>query len=282
MSSEITGQLKRMQDEGKSGVNKVQIVDSNGVNLNTPSIGEAEITRLANTTQYSTGDTINNTVAVKQKETIIFTGTSGTLNINVAGLTLLATFDTSISQTAINFESAHVLDLAAVGVTMTRELEVIVIEATTAGDPFATATVTQLTGDLDAEVAIVAANVTNAAPVISNIISAIGQKKTLIKVSAKTDMPGFAGKVIVVRCINGEITAIGDDNVIASDTYTDDFIGQVSITMGLAAGNIVRGQSAEINIPFVSQSLDIPFVIIAGEAITPTSGGKISVELIIE
>lgn len=277
---QITEHLRTISDNFKAGVNKVQLVASDGVNLNTPTIASAEITRLANVTAYEAGDTINNTVSVKQKETITFTGTNGTLNVNVGGLTLLATFDTSIGQTAINFESAHVLDVAAVGITMTRELEVIVLEATTAGDPFATATVELLTGDLEAEIAIVAANVTNVATVVEDIVSSIGVYKTVDKIVLKTNMQGFAGKTVITRLWNGTVTSVSDDNVPATDTYADDLITQISVVFGLASNGVVRGEPAtQPSVSFLSKSLDIPVTFVATEAITPTSGGKLYVEL---
>lgn len=246
------------------------------------SVGEVEITRLANATPYSANDNISATVAVKQKEEITFTGTSGTLNINVAGLTLLATFIVDIGTTAINFESAHVLALAAVGVTLTRALEVIVLEASVAGVPFASSTVSKLTANLDAAVVVTQANVTNVASKIT-LPQIRFESGNILRVIAKTNMPLFAGKTITVRLWKTRNAIIDDDNVVATDTYSNELIGDTAILFGAASSNICRGESsASIRRNFLASGDQIIVTMIATEAITPASGGKLKLQIITE
>ena len=50
---------------------------------------------------------------------ITLTGTSGTANIAIKGVNYLATFNTTLAQTAANFVTTHAAALAKVGVTVT-------------------------------------------------------------------------------------------------------------------------------------------------------------------
>lgn len=57
--------------------------------------------------------TYQNTVAVAELDTVTLTGTSGTGNITVNGVAYLATFNTSLTQTAADFVTSHAATIAA-------------------------------------------------------------------------------------------------------------------------------------------------------------------------
>jgi len=89
--------------------------------------------------------------AVAQVETVTLTGTSGTANVTMGGVTTLATFDTSIAATTAAFVAAHAATYAAVGITLTGTTTCI-FTATVAGVPFTAGAVANVTGDLTGSV----------------------------------------------------------------------------------------------------------------------------------
>jgi hypothetical protein len=97
------------------------------------------------------------TIAIAQmdagavSQAITLTGTSGTANINVEGTNYLATFNSSLTQTATDFVTAHEDDLAALGITVTANAAVLtfVNEDEDAVD----ITITNASGDLAGTVA---------------------------------------------------------------------------------------------------------------------------------
>lgn len=62
---------------------------------------------------------------------LTLTGTSGTANVNVDGVNYLATFNTSLTQTADDFVTTHATALAAAGVTVTAALGVLTFSGLT-------------------------------------------------------------------------------------------------------------------------------------------------------
>ncbi len=78
---------------------------------------------------------------------LTLTGTSGTVNINVAGVNYLATFDTDLTTTAANFVTTHAAAiLAATGAVVTSALAVITFADDAEGFP--AITITNATGNL--------------------------------------------------------------------------------------------------------------------------------------
>ena len=77
---------------------------------------------------------------------LTLTGTSGTANVDVDGVNYLATFNTSLTQTADDFVTTHAAALAAVGVTVTADTGVLTFSGlTTVIDAI---TITNASGDL--------------------------------------------------------------------------------------------------------------------------------------
>ncbi len=90
--------------------------------------------------------------AVAQVETVTLTGTVGTADVTMGGLTKLATFDSDLATTHAAFVSDHAAAYAAVGITLTGTTTLI-FTATVAGVPFTPGTVVGVFTDLVGTVA---------------------------------------------------------------------------------------------------------------------------------
>jgi len=98
---------------------------------------------------------------VKQIEKLTLTGTSGTANVTVAGgLTKLATWNTSLTQTAADFVTAHAAAYKAVGIEITSSAAIISFISYIAGVPILAPVITNVTLTLDGTVAQDTANKT--------------------------------------------------------------------------------------------------------------------------
>lgn len=98
-------------------------------------------------------DTVTGTVNVSmfpRADRITLTGTSGTANITVAGLTKLATFNTSLTQTATDFVTSHAATYALIGITVTAASGVLTFTTTTrtAANIYGTPTIVNATTNL--------------------------------------------------------------------------------------------------------------------------------------
>lgn len=103
---------------------------------------------------------IKTNVAVAQVDKITLVGTSGHMHISgPGGLTRTATFNASLSQTALNYVTAWATDYAAKGITLTRNSAELIFTAATAGTAFDHPTIVTLEGDLSGEITYVTANV---------------------------------------------------------------------------------------------------------------------------
>lgn len=99
--------------------------------------------------------TYQNQVAVKGKKTAIITGTSGTANITINGVAYLATFASSLTQTATNFVTAHAATiLARFGrCVVTSSGATVIVEAGIPGLDVTVSAPVNATGDLAGSVA---------------------------------------------------------------------------------------------------------------------------------
>ena len=102
-----------------------------------------------------------NTVAVKEVDTVTLTGVSGTANVNINGTDYLATFNTSLTQTAADFVTSHAATIAARWgkLVVTSTGADIIVTAGVAGMPQQDPTVTNVTGNLAGTNANTTANV---------------------------------------------------------------------------------------------------------------------------
>lgn len=82
---------------------------------------------------------------------LTLTGTTGTANVNVDGTNYLATFNTSLTQTAADFVTTHAAALAADGVTVTSNTGVLTFSGLTA--VINAITILNASGDLDGTLA---------------------------------------------------------------------------------------------------------------------------------
>jgi len=98
---------------------------------------------------------------VAQVDTIVLSGTSGTANITYRGITRLATWNTSLTQTATDFVTAHAAAYRAVGVTVTSSGGSILFTAAFPGFPLIGAPeIVNVTTNLAGTVSTTTANVT--------------------------------------------------------------------------------------------------------------------------
>lgn len=94
-----------------------------------------------------------------QVATVTLTGTSGTASITVAGgLTKTVTFNTTLTQTATDFDSTHSADYTTAGITVTSSGADIIFTAAVAGTPFDLPVITNVTGNLAGTVVATTAN----------------------------------------------------------------------------------------------------------------------------
>lgn len=290
--SDITLGLKRIFEtltgSITGGSQKTQIVNSNGNSLlpsGTPVRLINELTRPADITAYTIGDNINTSLSRKQKETISFTGTAGTANVSGAGgLTKLATFRDDLVTTAIDFESAHGAAYLAVGITLTRNMGDIILEATVAGVPFDSPVVTNVTEDLAGTVAHTTANAT--ATVINFENASIedngGGLAFLLKV--ESNITAIAGATLRYWFFDTAPTNLVGDNAAYINTYVNApkgcFYVDVVMDALLAGSDTVTGQidiSKEYVTAVGSKTLYALIQTLTG--FTPTSGGKIHTSL---
>jgi hypothetical protein len=68
---------------------------------------------------------------LKDTKVVTLTGTSGTANITADGLVRLATWNTSLTQTAADFVTTHAAAYLAIGITVTANAGVLTFAATT-------------------------------------------------------------------------------------------------------------------------------------------------------
>ena len=270
-----------------NGSQQTQVVDSNGNVLfpsGTPYLDSIEITRPADTTAYTALDNIATyPAAVKQKETLTFTGTSGTATVTTGSLVHTITFDTDIQQTVINFESLIVLDYAAAGITVTRNLEDIIFEASVAGVPFTAPVIANATGDLTGTVAHTTANVTLVPYEFELMSINNGGGGFLMDVKIETNITAFASKNFRVWLYREQPTTLLGDNVAFVNSYSDKnkLIGFIDVTMEalLTGSDSVVGQASSVMKQYTCADTSLFIALQTIDAVTPTSGGKFNITL---
>lgn len=98
------------------------------------------ITNTPGSIDGSVANTQINVVAVKQVDTLTLTGTLGDTNVTLAGgLTKLAEFNTSLTQTATDFASNHAAAYLAEGIVLTSSGDDVILTADVAGTGFTNA-----------------------------------------------------------------------------------------------------------------------------------------------
>lgn len=162
----------------------------------------ASITRPADTTDYTAGDSINSVAAqVKQKETLTITGQSGSAVITCGGLTKTITFDTDVNTTVAAFQVANVAAFLAAGIVLTNDAADLIFEASAVGVPFVAPLITAGTSDIDGTVVHTQANV-----------AAVKQKEIIT-------LTGTFGKCVVTGA--GSLTKVGEFNTTLDQTAAD-------------------------------------------------------------
>ena len=285
ISRELLSQFGIVQNvDGTFNSSKTSLTDQNGNILlpsGTPAKLAYELTRPADVTGYAIGDAINSSILQKQKETISFTGTGGTANVTLAGgLTKLATFRDDLVTTAIDFESAHGAAYALAGITLTRNMGDIILEATVAGVPFAAPVVVNMTADLGGTVAHTTANGTPIAITLANASIANNGGGFAFLLKVESNITTLAGATLRYWFYNSLPAVLQGDNDAFVNLYANStkrcFYVDVTFDALLAGSDTVIG-SVELSKEYVTALADTSMyaLIQTLSAFTPTSGGKI-------
>lgn len=97
--------------------------------------------------------------AVAQVDTVTLTGSSGTCNITINGVTYLATFVTSLTATTAAFVTSHAAALLLRDITVTSSTDTLIFTANIAGQPNSAPTISAaITGNLTGTNAATTAN----------------------------------------------------------------------------------------------------------------------------
>ena len=102
--------------------------------------------------------TVQVVAGTAQVDTLTLTGTSGTATITAGGVSATATFNTTLTTTGSDFDTASSAAFTAAGITVTNASGVLTFTAAVAGTPFTAATITNATGDLAGTVVNTTAN----------------------------------------------------------------------------------------------------------------------------
>jgi hypothetical protein len=86
--------------------------------------------------------------AQAQVDTVTLTGATGTANITAGGLTKLATFNSTLTQTATDFVTDHAAAYLVVGITVTSSGADVIFTATVTGVAFTSPITVNVTTDL--------------------------------------------------------------------------------------------------------------------------------------
>lgn len=199
-------------------------------------------------------ETQANVTAVKQKETVTLTGTSGTAAITGAGLEMrLATFNATLGTTASDFVTAHAAAYLAQGVVVTADGVTLIFEASVAGTPFVAPTVLNGSGDLDGTVEHTTANRVAIAQVhtlalegtigTSNVVDAGGLTKAM---TFDTDLTTTAANFVTAHAAAylGQgivVTSLLEDLIFTANVAGVGFtVPTVDLTAGDLAGGVVN------------------------------------------
>lgn len=260
--------------------------EGNALSTGTPSKIIVELTRPADTTAYTAGDHITAyTAAVKQKETVTLTGTSGTATIAAAGgLTKTATFATDLTTTAANFVTAFAADYLAQGIVVTSSVADLIFEAQTAGVPFTAPTITNATGDLSGTVAHTTANVTLSPLSFANAAISAGGGGFLTGVKVESNMTALASATLRIWFYSDSPAIISGDNAAFVTSYADSskllFFKDVEMQALETGSDSVVGYLTTAEI-YNCASTTLYARVETKTGFTPTSGGKIKISLLI-
>ena len=256
-----------------------EVVEPNG----NPSRESVEVTRPANTTNYSANDAIGvYAAAVKQKDTVTLSGTSGTVNIsipNIANRDL--EFDVDLTTTAAAFVTDYAADFLPL-VVVTSSGADIIFEAATVGVPFShpvvVNTVTNLTGD----VVNTTANVTLSAVEFENMAIANGGGGFLVGVKIESNIVAMAATTIRLWLYNEAPALVSGDNAAFLTSYADR--DKLIFFVDVEMQTLETGSDSVVGYVTLAEGYKCADTSLFGRletktVFTPTSGGKINVSL---
>ncbi|MHA2403713.1 MAG: hypothetical protein ACXADH_12030 [Candidatus Kariarchaeaceae archaeon] len=143
-------------------------------------------------------DFLVGTLGTEQDEEITLTGTSGTANVNVDGVDYLATFNTTLAQTATDFVTTHAAALLAAGITVTAPgAGVLQFVAVIAGIPFTLLQAVNVAPDLASTV--VTTNTANVTILEVREIKNISFSSQIMSINAPFSSAIVAQPLLVVK-----------------------------------------------------------------------------------
>jgi len=235
---------------------------------------------LAGTVAHTTA----NRVAVKQVETISFTGTAGSIQIKTAGgLTKTMTFAQDLANTVAVFAATNAADYLAQAIVLNASGDVLTMTAETAGTGFSAPTLSWAANNLAGTVVDVA-NVSLAPVEFANMATVENGGGILLNMKVESNITAMAEKDLRFWFYNAAPATVLGDNVAFVNEYADKgkLLFYVDITMNalLASSTSVIGQvdlCQQYQTAAASKSLYV--MVQAISAFTPTSGGKINLTL---
>lgn len=219
--------------------------------------------------------------AIQQVETMVITGTFGQATIAAAGgLTLVATFDTSLTKTLANFVTANQAGYDAQGILILSAGNTLMFYAKVTGTGFTAPTIT-VKANLAGTVVATTANVSLSALQFVGAAKQKGAGGRLVMVKVATNMTMFAGKTIRLWFSASEPKLTVGDNIAYVNNYANagvsDFYVNIVFDALLASSDMVYGQVLPAQpMPYSTEDKTLYCLIQSIDgALTPTSGGKI-------
>ncbi len=228
---------------------------------------------LAGTVAHTTA----NRVAVKQIETITFTGTMGTIAVLTAGgLTKALIFSESLATTISIFYADFAADYLAQGIVLSKTDTQIIMTANVAGTGFTAPTLSWSANDLDGTVATT--DMVSLAP----LVFANAGSGVIMGLKVETDIVNMAGKDLRLWFYNAVPTEVVGDNVALVTLYANKSVRlfYIDVTMDALltnADNVVG--LVDLAQEYVTTDGNLYLVVQTLSVFVPTEEGNVTVGL---
>jgi len=268
------------------GVTQTQIVNSDGNILlptGTPVKIIQEITRPSDITAYAAGDAIGAyAVAVKQKDTVTLSGTSGSVNIsipNIANRTI--PFAVGLTETAAAFVTTYAADFLPL-VVVTSSGADIVFEAATAGVPFEHPAAANTIANLAGSVVNTTANVTLSSVEFEDMSISNGGGGFITGVKIESNITAMASTTQRLWLYNEAPALVSGDNTAFLISYADRDKLMFFVDVEMQA--LETGSDSVVGYITMEKGYNCADFSLFGRLqtktiFTPTSGGKINISL---
>lgn len=247
----------------------------------------AEITRPADVLAYIAGDHITDKLNIAKVDTLTLSGESGSASITEAGgLTKTVTFASDLTTSATNFVTDNAAAYLEEGIILTSDGADLIFTASVPGVPFTSPVITNAETDLSGSIANTTANVTaTPTPItLANVVNEDGGSGIVKQIKVETNITALASKKIRLWFFNATPTGIVDDNVELVNLYADKSKRLFSVDVEFGA--LPDGADSVVSIVspdkyFSVVAKDMYCLIQAVDGFTPSSGGKVSIDLVV-